>query len=77
MALATAVPADRSLLDTLRLAETAVWAVCTVVVAGFLVACLVGAFVVASRPLGPAAAACLAAAVAGTVAFVASDVVFE
>jgi hypothetical protein len=77
MASSIPVPADRSLTETLRRVETAVWSLCTVVTAALLVACVVGAFVVASRPVGVPAAASLAACVVGTLVFLVADVVFE
>ena len=75
--LALAPSPERSLSETLRLVETAVWSVCTVVVVAFLVVSVVGAFVVAAQPVTLSTAAFLAAVVLGTLTFVVADVVFE
>jgi hypothetical protein len=77
MAPSLPLPADRSLFETLRLVETVVWSVCTVVVLSFLALSIGGAFVVASQPVTPPTAAFLASVVVGTLVFVVADVVTE
>ncbi|AUV83128.1 hypothetical protein C2R22_16965 [Salinigranum rubrum] len=77
MASSIPIPAGRSLTETLRRVETAVWSLCTVATAVFLVACVVGAFLVASRPVGLPVATSLVSVVVGTLVFVVADVVFE
>jgi ABC-type proline/glycine betaine transport system permease subunit len=77
MALSPVTTPGRSITETLRLVELAVWTVGVVGVAALLCATLVGAFVVSSRPLGPGHVALLAAVVVGTLAFVAAEFVFE
>jgi hypothetical protein len=68
---------DRALLPRLRRLEVAVWTVCVVLTTVFLAVSVAGAFVVASRPVPLPVGALLAAAVAGTLGFVAVDLVFE
>jgi hypothetical protein len=75
--IAVVPPAGRSLTETLRLVDTVVWSVCTVVVLAFIAASVAGAFLVAGQPVTLPAAAFLAAVVVGTFAFVVADVVSE
>lgn len=71
------VAADRSVTETLRLVERVVWSLLFVASAALVVAALAGAFVVSGRPVDAPVAASLAAAVGGTLVFVASEFAFE
>lgn len=77
--MALALPGDpgRSLTETLHLVESVGRALFAVGVAALLVAAVVGAFVVSSRPVGVLFVVLVAAASVGTLLAVAADVAFE
>lgn len=77
MALSPVAASDRSVTETLRLVERAVWSLLFVASAALVVAALAGAFVVSGRPVDAPVAASLAAAVGGTLVFVAAEFAFE
>ncbi|WP_318568265.1 hypothetical protein [Salinigranum marinum] len=77
MTLSPVADAGRSVTETLRLAETVVWSLLFVASAALVGAALAGAFVVSARPVDAPVAAFLAAAVGGTLLFVASEFAFE
>jgi anti-sigma-K factor RskA len=77
MALSPVAAADRSVTETLRLVERVVWSLLFVASAALVGAALAGAFVVSARPVDAPVVAFLAAAVGGTLVFVASEFAFE
>jgi len=77
MALSPVAASGRSVTETLRLVERVVWSLLFVASAALVGAAFAGAFAVSARPVDAPVLVFLAAAVGGTLVFVASEFAFE